>query len=70
MLAIERALMARPRPMLLDDPYLGLASPLVKEIFEIVEKICNEEKTTVLLVEQNVNLALSICQDMSWRRAR
>ena len=60
MLSISRALMARPRIMLLDEPSLGLAPLLVKEIFAIIRKINQEEKTTILLVEQNANLALSI----------
>jgi branched-chain amino acid transport system ATP-binding protein len=60
MLAIGRALMARPKLMLLDEPSLGLAPLLVKEIFDIVKTINREEKTTVLLVEQNANMALSI----------
>jgi branched-chain amino acid transport system ATP-binding protein len=60
MLAISRALMARPRVILLDEPSLGLAPKLVQEIFRIIKKINEQEKTTILLVEQNANLALSI----------
>jgi len=60
MLAISRALMARPRLILLDEPSLGLAPLLVQEIFRIVRRINEEEKTTLLLVEQNANVALSI----------
>ncbi|HEX4803933.1 MAG TPA: ABC transporter ATP-binding protein, partial [Myxococcaceae bacterium] len=60
MLAISRALMARPKLMLLDEPSLGLAPSLVHDIFRIIEKINDEEKATILLVEQNANLALSI----------
>jgi len=60
MLAISRALMARPRLMMLDEPSLGLAPLLVMEIFRIVKRINEEEKTTILLVEQNANLALGI----------
>ncbi|HEU4384201.1 MAG TPA: ABC transporter ATP-binding protein [Anaeromyxobacteraceae bacterium] len=60
MLAISRALMARPRLMMLDEPSLGLAPLLVQEIFSIVKRINQEEKTTILLVEQNANLALRI----------
>ena len=60
MLAISRALMARPKMMLLDEPSLGLAPRLVKEIFEIIVRINREQAVTVLLVEQNANMALHI----------
>ncbi|MEW6715876.1 MAG: ABC transporter ATP-binding protein, partial [Nitrospirota bacterium] len=58
MLAISRALMARPRLLLLDEPSLGLAPKIIKQIFEIIRKINAEHKTTIFLVEQNANLAL------------
>jgi len=60
MLAIGRALMARPKLMLLDEPSLGLSPLLVKEIFGIIREINENEKTTILLVEQNARVALSI----------
>ncbi|MFJ7744172.1 ABC transporter ATP-binding protein [Peribacillus sp. NPDC097295] len=59
MLAMGRALMAKPRLLLLDEPSMGLAPLLVKQIFSIIEEI-NKTGTTILLVEQNANLALSI----------
>ena len=59
MLAMGRALMARPQLLLLDEPSMGLAPILVKQIFSIIEEI-NKTGTTILLVEQNANLALSI----------
>jgi branched-chain amino acid transport system ATP-binding protein len=60
MLAIGRAVMARPRLLLLDEPSLGLAPLLVEEIFSIVQRINREEGVTVLLVEQNARAALSV----------
>ncbi len=59
MLAISRALMANPDLMLLDEPSLGLSPKLTKEIFEIVVRINRERGTTILLVEQNANMALN-----------
>jgi branched-chain amino acid transport system ATP-binding protein len=60
MLAISRALMARPRLLLLDEPSLGLAPLIVQQIFEIIKKIKEESGTTIFLVEQNANLALKV----------
>jgi branched-chain amino acid transport system ATP-binding protein len=60
MLVMGRALMAHPKLMLLDEPSLGLAPFLVREIFEIVMRINQEEKTSILIVEQNAKAALSI----------
>jgi len=60
MLVIGRAMMARPRLMMLDEPSLGLAPLLVEEIYDIIKRFNTESKTSVLLVEQNVRIALSI----------
>ena len=60
MLAISRALMARPRLLLMDEPSLGLAPLVVRQIFEIIKKINAENNTTIFLVEQNANLALKV----------
>ncbi|TXL73276.1 ABC transporter ATP-binding protein [Vineibacter terrae] len=60
MLAISRALMARPKVMLLDEPSLGLSPKLVLEIFDIVTRINRERGVTILLVEQNANMALKV----------
>ena len=62
MLAISRALMARPKMMLLDEPSLGLSPRLVKDIFDIIVRINRERGVTILLVEQNANMALHIAE--------
>ena len=59
MLALGRALMSRPKIMMMDEPSLGLAPLVIKDIFNIIRHI-NEEGTTVLLVEQNANMALKV----------
>jgi len=60
MLAIGRALMLRPRLMLLDEPSFGLAPLIVQEIYEIMARIRDKEKASMLLVEQNANIALNL----------
>jgi branched-chain amino acid transport system ATP-binding protein len=59
MLAIARALVARPKLLMLDEPSLGLAPQLVRSIFQVIREI-NREGTTILLVEQNANMALQV----------
>ncbi len=60
MLAMSRALMARPDLLLLDEPSMGLAPLIIRQIFEIIKKINDENNTTIFLVEQNANQALQI----------
>ena len=60
MLAMSRALMARPQLLLLDEPSMGLAPLIIKQIFEIVKRINKEHNTTIFLVEQNANQALHV----------
>lgn len=69
MLAVGRALMSRPKIMMMDEPSLGLAPLVVKGIFEIIKEI-NKQGVTILLIEQNANMALHIADTaMFWRLA-
>ena len=60
MLAIGRGLMAKPKLLLLDEPSLGLAPVLVQEVFRVIKAVNEQQKTTILLVEQNARMALSV----------
>jgi branched-chain amino acid transport system ATP-binding protein len=63
MLAVARALMLRPRLLLLDEPSFGLAPMVVKEIFEVMRDINRSQKVTILLVEQNAAMALKLADE-------
>jgi branched-chain amino acid transport system ATP-binding protein len=69
MLAIARALLARPALMLMDEPSLGLSPKLTKEIFDIVVRINRERGVTILLVEQNAHMALKIATSATCSRS-
>lgn len=62
MLAISRAMLSRPKLMLMDEPSLGLSPLLTQEIFRIITRINREQGTTILLVEQNANMALEVAE--------
>ena len=60
MLAVARSLMSKPKIMMLDEPSLGLAPIIVREIFSIIQRINEAHGTTILLIEQNANMALKV----------
>lgn len=68
MVAMGRGLMAEPRILLIDEPSLGLAPVMVKEVFEIIARL-KQEGTTILLIEQNTNVALSVADDVHLMRS-
>ena len=60
MLAVSRALMSRPKLLMMDEPSLGLAPLIIKDIFAIIQRVNQEEHLPVLLIEQNANFALAV----------